>query len=137
MRLLIRTVPTFFLMTKTIVALSTGTKLEIDLEMPSGVTELDADKGLAICLHPWSFLGGRMGDPVLSLVANVLHSHKFHVLRYNSRGVGNSSGWPTLSGSGERQDLEALVSWALQSIHGVSKVLFFASIFNCMTIHPH
>jgi hypothetical protein len=41
-----------------LVQLSTGVSLEVELtESPRGQGKL------AVCLHPWSWLGGRMDDP--------------------------------------------------------------------------
>ncbi|KAK7454603.1 hypothetical protein VKT23_011355 [Stygiomarasmius scandens] len=68
---------------------------------------------LAILLHPWSYLGGRMNDPVLNSLIEPLHSKNYHVLRYNSRGVGGSSGWPSLTGLAEGKDLEEVIHWAV------------------------
>ncbi|EEB93408.1 hypothetical protein MPER_07939, partial [Moniliophthora perniciosa FA553] len=68
---------------------------------------------LAVCLHPWSFLGGRMNDPVLESLVHPLQSKNYHIIRYNSRGVGRSSGWPSFTGFKESQDLQAVIDWAL------------------------
>ncbi|KAF9267631.1 alpha/beta-hydrolase [Marasmius fiardii PR-910] len=74
-----------------------------------------SESKLAICLHPWSWLGGQMHDPVLESLITPLHSKNYHVIRYNSRGVGRSSGWPSLTGSKETEDLKSLVQWALEN----------------------
>ncbi|KAG7089697.1 hypothetical protein E1B28_011352 [Marasmius oreades] len=74
-----------------------------------------SESGLAICLHPWSWLGGQMHDPVLKSLIGPLHSRNYHVIRYNSRGVGRSSGWPSLTGVKESEDLKSLVQWALEN----------------------
>uniref|UniRef100_A0A0W0FKF2 Xaa-Pro dipeptidyl-peptidase-like domain-containing protein n=1 Tax=Moniliophthora roreri TaxID=221103 RepID=A0A0W0FKF2_MONRR len=68
---------------------------------------------LAICLHPWSFLGGRTNDPVLESLVRPLQSKNYHIIRYNSRGVGQSSGWPSFTGLKESEDLQAVINWAL------------------------
>ena len=51
----------------------------------------------------------------------------FHVIRYNSRGVGRSSGWPSFTGTKEGEDLRALVNWALSQIPDVKSVVIFVS----------
>ena len=45
-----------------IIDLPTGVSLEAILLKPPATTHLEGTK-LAICLHPWSWLGGRMEDP--------------------------------------------------------------------------
>lgn len=51
-----------------LVQLSTGVSLEVEL------TEYPREQGkLAVCLHPWSWLGGRMDDPCV--FRNILLCH--------------------------------------------------------------
>ncbi|KAJ3915397.1 Alpha/Beta hydrolase protein [Lentinula edodes] len=71
---------------------------------------------IAVCLHPWSWLGGNMNDPVLDIITESLQIKDYHVFRYNSRGVGGSSGWPSLTGFTEGKDLEAVVDWSLRYV---------------------
>ncbi|KAJ3798990.1 Alpha/Beta hydrolase protein [Lentinula aff. detonsa] len=75
---------------------------------------------VAVCLHPWSWLGGNMHDPVLDVLAKPLQTKGYHVFRYNSRGVGGSSGWPTLTGLTEGKDLEAVVDWSVRYVQSGS-----------------
>jgi len=106
------------------VQLPSGTLLEYTLFNPDTLSnETGEDNKLAVCLHPWSWLGGRMDDPVLSLLSGPLEEKGYHILRSNSRGVGKSTGWPSLSGSREVQDLQELVQWAVSCISSVSSVL--------------
>ena len=42
-----------------------------------------------------------------------LTSKGYHVLRYNSRGVGASTGRASFTGFSEVEDLEAVVQWVL------------------------
>ena len=117
------------------------------ITLPSGLSldvafapEEDRPK-LAVCLHPWSWLGGTKDDPsvpfsvffvdhshitsslLLSLVAQ-LHARDYNVLRYNSRGVVHSTGWSSLTGLREAQDLHELVQWALRKVSRVTSVVF-------------
>ncbi|KAF7327831.1 Peptidase-S15 domain-containing protein [Mycena kentingensis (nom. inval.)] len=108
-------------MTTTLVPLSTGVSLEVHLSPPP--PRDDSTNKLAVCLHPWSWLGGRMNDPVLHSLLAPLHAGGFHVLRYNSRGVGKSSGWATFSGMSEAADLGALIAWARNQIGDVTSVV--------------
>lgn len=50
---------------------------------------------------------------VLQCLVDPLHAAGFHIILYNSRGVGRSSGWPTLNAKGETEDLEAMVDWGM------------------------
>ncbi|KAI0342679.1 alpha/beta-hydrolase [Trametopsis cervina] len=107
-----------------IVQLPSGLKLETSLSSPRLETSsTTTDNKLAICLHPWSWLGGRMYDPVLGELRKPLLARGYHVLRYNSRGVGKSSGWPSVTGIQEAKDLQELVHWALQKIPSVSSLV--------------
>ncbi|THV03172.1 alpha/beta-hydrolase [Dendrothele bispora CBS 962.96] len=83
---------------------------------------------LAILLHPWSWLGGQMTDPVLTSLLEPLHSKNYHVLRYNSRGVGGSSGWPSLTGLTEGKDLEEIIQWAAAGNLNVSDITAVAIV---------
>lgn len=47
----------------------------------------------------------------------------YHVLRYNSRGVGRSSGGPSFTGLQECKDLEELAQWALERIPSVESMV--------------
>ncbi|CAL1717049.1 unnamed protein product [Somion occarium] len=64
-----------------------------------------------------------MDDPVLHTVEDQLLKSGYYVLRYNSRGVGRSSGWPSFTGTREAEDLRELVHWALSQIPSIESVL--------------
>ena len=49
---------------------------------------------------------------VLQILTDPLLERGYDVLRYNSRGVGNSTGWASFTGSREAEDLKELVQWA-------------------------
>ncbi|TEB29258.1 alpha/beta-hydrolase [Coprinellus micaceus] len=95
-------------------------------------------KKLAVCLHPWSWLGGGMNDPVLFSLEDVLHGNGYHVLRYNSRGVGRSTGRATFTGLEEGKDLEGVVLWGIQELGGVSSVVIIGYSHGSLitTLHP-
>ncbi|KAJ6494722.1 Alpha/Beta hydrolase protein [Mycena vitilis] len=103
----------------TIVPLRTGVSLEVKLSPPPSNNE----HKLAVCLHPWSWLGGRLNDPVLHLLEGSLHARGYHVVRYNSRGVGKSTGWASFTGLSEAGDLAALVEWAMETVGDVRAVV--------------
>ncbi|CDO74664.1 hypothetical protein BN946_scf184828.g4 [Trametes cinnabarina] len=107
------------------VTLPSGTSLEYILLQPTQHSSDSAEPAyhttekrtkLAVCLHPWSWLGGRMNDPVLKILTEPLLERGYEVLRYNSRGVGKSKGWPSLTGSQEAEDLKELVQWAKSDV---------------------
>ncbi|KAF9496816.1 alpha/beta-hydrolase [Pleurotus eryngii] len=117
-----------------VVSLSNGGQLELELKYSRNP---DSRK-LAVCLHPWSWLGGRMDDPVLHSLVVVLEKHEYHILRYNSRGVGASKGWPSLTGHTEGKDLEALVQWALQTIPELRSIVLLGYSHGSLiaSLHP-
>ena len=52
-----------------------------------------------------------------------LTSEGYHVLRYNSRGVGASTGRASFTGFSEVEDLEAVVQWALDRIPDIQSLV--------------
>ncbi|KAJ6577170.1 Alpha/Beta hydrolase protein [Mycena capillaripes] len=103
-----------------LVPLRTGVSLEVKLSPPPNTGD---EHKLAVCLHPWSWLGGRLNDPVLHLLMEPLHARGYHVLRYNSRGVGKSTGWASFTGLSEAGDLAALIEWAMGAVQDVRSVV--------------
>lgn len=72
--------------------------------------------GIFACLYP-------VLTSTLSLLVVPLVSEDYHVIRYNSRGVGNSSGWPSFTGFREVKDLKEVVDWAMQRISDVRSLV--------------
>ncbi|KZT29718.1 alpha/beta-hydrolase [Neolentinus lepideus HHB14362 ss-1] len=108
--------------TNHLITLPSGTILHADAVGPSSGVPDDPCK-IAVCLHPWSWLGGSKDDPTLRCLERVLVSAGYYVVRYNSRGVGKSSGWPSFTGSSEAQDLRDLVQWLIGRVSSVEHVL--------------
>ena len=52
-----------------------------------------------------------------------LTSKGYHVLRYNSRGVGTSTGRASFTGFSEVEDLEAVVQWALDRVPDIRSLV--------------
>ncbi|PVF97296.1 alpha/beta-hydrolase [Serendipita vermifera] len=73
-----------------------------------------AQRKLAVFCHPWSWLGGRKEDPVLHDLVSPFIRRGYHVVLFNSRGVGQSSKWPSLSAMAEVEDLRQLVTVIIQ-----------------------
>jgi len=79
-------------------------------------TAAQPPKKLAVFGHPWSWLGGKMSDPVLDSLVEPFHNAGYHILFFNSRGVGKSSGWSSFTGSGETEDFPQIVQWAMKEV---------------------
>ncbi|KAI9066269.1 alpha/beta-hydrolase [Trametes sanguinea] len=120
------------------VTLPSGTSLEYMMSRPAQHADASEDTTkLAICLHPWSWLGGRMTDPVLDIVTEPLLRRGYEVLRYNSRGVGKSKGWPSLTGGQEVEDLKELVQWARSSRPSLSKLVILGYSHGSLVASMH
>ncbi|PFH52917.1 hypothetical protein AMATHDRAFT_73753 [Amanita thiersii Skay4041] len=105
-----------------LVPLPTGVSLQLELTSPEPVSS-QRQNSLAVLLHPWSWLGGQMHDPVLSLLARLLKQHGYYIIRFNSRGVGSSTGRSSFTGLSEGEDLTAVVQWSLGQISNVGSVV--------------
>ncbi|KAI0033538.1 Alpha/Beta hydrolase protein [Vararia minispora EC-137] len=122
----------------TVLELPSGLKLQVSMTFPQLRTLPDGKK-LAVCSHPWSRLGGSMHDPVLhSLVGPLSSKLGYHVLLFNSRGVGSSSGWASFTGLQEAQDLQELVTCVVQRLGSVKDVALIGYSNGCLStsIHP-
>jgi len=105
------------------VNLPSGLTVAMTLDEPSADWDPSNGNNLAVLLHPWSWLGGSMSDPVLLFLCDILKAKGFYTIRYNSRGVGGSSGWRSFSGLQEGLDLQEVVQWALSQVSDVRHVL--------------
>ncbi|KAF8318380.1 alpha/beta-hydrolase, partial [Clavulina sp. PMI_390] len=92
---------------------------------------------IAILLHPWSRVGGNAHDPVLLSFLSSFIRRDYHVITYNSRGVGNSSGSPTWTGFGEAEDLQKVVSLALQEIEEVEEIVLLGYSYGSLAVSMH
>ena len=63
-----------------------------------------------------------------ALVHPLTHYLKYHVLRYNARGVGLSSGWKSFTGLQEGEDLRELVRYVLKRLDDVRQVVFIVRV---------
>lgn len=64
---------------------------------------------------------------MLQFLCQILKAKGFYTIRYNSRGVGGSSGWRSLTGLQEGLDLQEVVQWALSHVTNVRHVLIVVS----------
>lgn len=81
----------------------------------NGVLEVDAlwqqGKSTAILCHPNPVDGGTMNNKVVSTMYRYCRDKGMNVIRYNSRGVGKSSGLPTAT-MAEFDDAKCVYAWA-------------------------
>jgi alpha/beta superfamily hydrolase len=59
-----------------------------------------------------------------------LHARGYHVLRYNSRGVGKSTGWASFTGLSEAGDLAALIEWGIDTVKDVRSVVVLVTCYS-------
>ena len=52
------------------IKLTSGLTLEASLSVPPERLAGATEKRLAVCLHPWSWLGGKMDDPYVTHASN-------------------------------------------------------------------
>lgn len=65
---------------------------------------------VALFLHPHAFLGGGMNHPVMYQLFYTFGERGFNVVRFNFRGVGNSTGSAS-EGEGELMDACTILDW--------------------------
>lgn len=128
-----------------VLQLPSGLNLEVDFTYPQRVG-VNGPKKLVVCSHPWSRLGGSMRDPYVHCHASVSIScsHRFcirvlgslveplsrlgyHVLVFNARGVGRSSGWASWTAFQEGKDLEELINHLMEILGNVEDVALIVS----------
>ncbi len=84
--------------------------LELAVDSPSGTP-----KGVAVVAHPHPLFGGSLGNKVVQTLARAFVQQGWKAVRFNFRGVGQSTGEHD-AGRGELADLLAVVQ--SQSPHG-------------------
>ena len=73
---------------------------------------------------------------MLQLLTEPLIERGYDVLRYNSRGVGKSTGWASFTGSREAEDLKELVQWAQSTMHLTSLVFVVCHVLRMPKMLP-
>jgi alpha/beta superfamily hydrolase len=89
-------------------------------------------KGLAVIAHPHPLQEGTMNNKVVTTLARAYKSCGISALRYNCRGVGQSTG-SFDNGIGESEDLISLSKWAYEQIcqnHNLKDSPFFLGGFS-------
>jgi pimeloyl-ACP methyl ester carboxylesterase len=64
---------------------------------------------------------------LLSFLSTFLR-REYHVIAYNSRGVGNSGGSPSWTGFSEANDLQVVVDLALREIEAVDEIVLLVRV---------
>ena len=72
---------------------------------------------------------------VLQTVTLPLLRRNYHILRFNSRGVGRSTGWSSFTGTNEGMDLRALVQWGLDNVLDVHSVVIVVRLYYLLSNH--
>ena len=79
-------------------------------ELDARICQQQSDVGLIMC-HPHPLFGGTMDNKVVSTVIRAAHRAGLNTLRFNFRGVGDSTGIHD-DGRGEQQDVLAAIEFA-------------------------
>jgi len=79
-----------------------------------------------------------MNDHVLHLLTPVFLQRQYTVLRFNSRGVGGSTGRTTIRGESEVADLRDVVQWAIGEVGGkVERLVLVGYSHGCLLTSRH
>jgi hypothetical protein len=109
-----------------------------------GVTHLpDAEpRAIAVVAHPLPTMGGTMENKIVTTLAKTFVELGFAALRFNFRGVGNSTGTFD-SGDGEVEDVLAVVRHARQEYRHLPLILAgfsfggYVQARAAQQLHPH
>lgn len=100
---------------------SDGVKLRTRVFKPR--TEENGDLGIVL-VHPYSVLGGCQG--LLRGIASGLALHGYTSATFDMRGVGKSTGRPSLTGFAEVKDVVAVSNW-LSNTFSLPRILLVGS----------
>lgn len=117
---------------------SDGVKLHTRVFKPASAAEGEGEEAkdgnnLGIVLvHPYSVLGGSQG--LLKGIASGLALHGYTAVTFDMRGVGRSTGRPSLTGFAEVKDVVAVCNWVSHSL-SLPRVLLVGSSAGITTQH--
>lgn len=80
------------------------------------VTWQEGAKAIALICHPHPLFGGTMDNKVVTTLARFAKAQGMHVVRFNFRGVGQSTGEHD-HGVGEVDDAQAVLNWLGDQSH--------------------
>lgn len=83
----------------------------------------------AYCLGPHTYTSymTHYARVLMSLIEPLVRQ-KYHVVCYNSRGNGRSTGWSSLTGFSEAEDLKAVVNWLISQTSDIRSVVILVSL---------
>jgi alpha/beta superfamily hydrolase len=87
-------------------------KLEVEYFKPENDTSRDS----ILIIHPHPQFGGDMYNNVISSIFKTFVNENIAALRFNFRGVGNSTGNHT-DGEGERSDVEVCIDFLIEDLN--------------------
>jgi alpha/beta superfamily hydrolase len=109
-----------------------------DIQLDARVLDQGASVGLIMC-HPHPLFSGTMDNKVVTTVMRSARDLGLNTLRFNFRGVGNSTGSHD-NGVGEREDVAAAVAYARDSL-GWKKIILagfsFGAGMACLYASEH
>mgnify|MGYP000122470379 CR=1 FL=1 len=104
-------------------------------------TKQEKAKATLIICHPHSQMGGTMNNKVVTTVMKAGQELNFNTVRFNFRGVGQSSG-AFSEGTGEAEDLLLVIDWAKNYFNSEEIILAgfsfgaFVALTACQTYEP-
>lgn len=93
---------------------SDGIKLSARLFKASSNGNEGKSNLAVVLVHPYTVLGGSQG--LLRGIAEGLAQRGFTALTFDMRGAGRSSGWASLTGSSEIQDVIGVCKWVVENL---------------------
>lgn len=101
---------------------SDGVNLSTRLFKPTG--DIKQQNLVIVLVHPYSVLGGSQG--LLRGIASGLAEDGFRAVTFDMRGVGRSSGKPSLTGFAEIKDVIGVCKWVCENL-SVDRILLVGS----------
>ncbi|XP_071737517.1 uncharacterized protein [Rutidosis leptorrhynchoides] len=107
---------------------SNGIKLDATIHKPSlndnNSTSTDQNQVIVVLVHPYSVLGGCQG--LMKGIARTLADHGITAVTFDMRGVGKSTGRPSLTGFSEVSDVVSVCKWCSQKFNS-NRILLVGS----------
>jgi alpha/beta superfamily hydrolase len=104
---------TFFTSTDSVFGIP-GPSGELEIMTSPAKENVEEKRVVAIICHPHPLQGGAMTNKVVSILARTFADLGVRSVRFNFRGVGNSTG-VFADGIGERDDVKAVMDWVREN----------------------